>query len=88
MKCSFCGAEMLPSDRFCNNCGASNPNAANSGSPARIPGPSDNNGQYGQNNGQNYNGYGQNNGQYGQNYNGYGQYNGQQYGQYNGYGQG
>ena len=48
MKCSFCGADMLPSDKFCNNCGASNPNAANNGAPSRIPGPSDGNGQYGQ----------------------------------------
>lgn len=97
MKCSFCGADMLPSDKFCNNCGASNPNAANNGAPSRIPDPSGGNGQYGQNYngygqnngqyGQNYNGYGQNNGQYGQNYGGYGQNNGQ-YGQnYNGYGQ-
>ncbi len=80
---------MLPSDKFCNNCGASNPNAANTGSPARIPGPAENNG-YNQNNnqyGQNYGGYNQNNNQYGQNYGGYNQ-NSNQYGQnYGGYNQ-
>lgn len=79
MKCLYCGEEMLPIDKFCNNCGAANPNSANNGPHPRIPGPQAGNG-YSQPNrqyGQNYNGYGQYNGQYGQNYNGYGQYNGQ-----------
>ena len=79
MKCTYCGNEMLPSDKFCNNCGASNPNYSAGGDANNGYGQQGGYGQpgYGQNNaygqqgGYDQPGYGQNNG-YGQNY-GYGQ---------------
>ena len=88
MKCSICGNEISPTDKFCNNCGAKLTPAANTADSSASPSPQPsgnpyNNQPYSNPQGQQY-GNAQYNGQQygysqGQQY-GNAQYNGQQYG--------